>query len=84
LERLRNFSHEKYQDSHGIPGDIGNSDFDSDLRDGLKQFDIEACVTVELLLLDPPELFVAVVREVDVEITEGDVSRDRAAARTAL
>ena len=42
--------------------------------------DTDACVTVELLPLDPSELFVAVVRDVSVEMRDGDVRRARAAA----
>ena len=38
---------------------------------------------VELLPLEPPELLVAVVNDVNVEITDGDVKRPLAAARTS-
>lgn len=44
---------------------------------------IDAWVTVELLPLDPLDLFVEVVRDVYVEIIDGDVNLALAAANTA-
>jgi hypothetical protein len=62
-----------------IPGDMGISGSASG-RCTVNSFDMDACVTVELLLLEPPELLVAVVV---VEMREGEVRRPLAAARTA-
>jgi hypothetical protein len=44
---------------------------------------MEVCVTVELLPLELPELLVAVVNDVSVEIRDGDVRLALAAARTS-
>ncbi len=45
---------------------------------------IDSCVTVELLPLDPPELWVAVVEVVKAEMVDGEFSRALAAANTSL
>ena len=50
----------------------------------LDLFVIDACVTVELLPLDPLDLFVDVVREVNVDRVDGEVNLDLAAANIAL
>jgi hypothetical protein len=44
----------------------------------------EACVTVELLPLDPLDLFVVFVNEVRVDIVDGEVRCALAVARTIL
>jgi hypothetical protein len=45
----------------------------------LDRFVIDACVTVELLPLDPLDLFVEVVRAVKLDIVDGEVNLDLAA-----
>jgi hypothetical protein len=45
----------------------------------LDRFVIEACVTVELLPLDPLDLLVEVVRAVKLDIVDGEVNLDLAA-----
>lgn len=81
MERLRSV--------RNIPGDNGPSSASSVVPEIVTSCtvsvrDIDACVIVELLPLDPPELFVAVVRDVIVDKSEGDVSRPLAAASTDL
>lgn len=78
---------EKVRTVRNIPGDNGPSSSSSVVPEIVTSCtvslrDIDACVIVELLPLDPPELFVAVVRDVIVERSEGDVKRPRAAAST--
>ena len=67
----------------GTAGDNGASDASGRLPT-LDRFDMEACVTVELLPLDPLDLFVVLVKDVEVESIEGDVSLPLATANTAL
>lgn len=64
-----------------LPGDMGA--FSTVSGSGFKRLVRLACVIVELLPLEPPEVSVAVVSEVTVDNSDGDVSRSFAAARTA-
>jgi hypothetical protein len=70
------------EEEMNIPGDIGSSGASGSISGcwGTKLLDMEACVTVELLPLELPELLVAVVNDVSVETRDGDVKRPLAAA----